>query len=150
MAKCLRQTKLELIGTILTCFLIAQSPVLLPLLSRSMRPPIAQRGALRIISFNVIVSALHKLTLNILHTLVKDLLENLGVLQFLLNLGNNGISEFALLPLLDTLLVSYPRVENSLGFGCDGGLLLELVGVSLKLSGFLIFVRSPPSASYFY
>lgn len=102
------------------------------------------------VSFYKSALGLPELTLDILHALVKDLLENLGVLQFLLNLGNNGISEFALLPLLDTLLVSYPRVENSLGFGCDGGLLLELVGVSLKLSGFLIFVRSPPSASYFY
>lgn len=63
-------------------------------------------------------------TLNIRNALVKNLLEDLGVLQILLDLGNDGFGEFTLLPLLDTLLVANPGVEDGLGFGGERGLLL--------------------------
>lgn len=78
-----------------------------------------------------------KLTLNILDALVENLLKHLGVVQFGLNLGNDSISELLLLPLLDTLLVSNPRIQRSLGLSSNGSLLLELVGLSLKSSSFL-------------
>jgi hypothetical protein len=66
------------------------------------------------------------LTFYISDSLIQDLLKNLGVLKFLLNLGNDGISQLLLLSGLDLSLVSYPRVKNSLGFSSDGCLLFEL------------------------
>lgn len=78
-----------------------------------------------------------RLTLNIRHTLLQDLIQNLGVLQLLLDLGNDRIGQLLLLASLDLALVADPRLENALRLGGEGGLLLELVGLSLKLGGFL-------------
>ena len=78
-----------------------------------------------------------KLTLNIRDTLIKDLLEHLGVLKLLLNLGNDVLSELTLLPDLDLALIADPRVQNSLCLSSKSGLLLELESLSLKLCGFL-------------
>jgi hypothetical protein len=63
-------------------------------------------------------------TLNICHALVKNLLENLGVFQILLDLGNDRLCELTLLPLLDALLVADPRIQNSLSLGNESSLLL--------------------------
>mgnify|MGYP007098528139 CR=1 FL=1 len=76
-------------------------------------------------------------TLNVSDALVKDLLEGLGVVELLLNLGDDGLGKLLLLPLLDLTLVADPRVEDGLGLGGDGGLLLELESLSLELGGLL-------------
>ena len=76
-------------------------------------------------------------TLNVSDALVKDLLEGLGVVELLLNLGDDGLGKLLLLPLLDLALVADPRVEDRLGLGGDGSLLLELESLSLKLGGLL-------------
>lgn len=76
-------------------------------------------------------------TLNIGHALLKNLLENLGVLELLLDLGDDRLGQLPLLSLLDLALVSDPRVEDGLGLGSQGGLLLKLESLSLKLGGFL-------------
>lgn len=78
-----------------------------------------------------------KRTLNVSDALVKNLLESLGVLELLLNLGNDGLGKLALLPLLDLALVADPRVEDRLGLGGDGSLLLELESLGLELGGLL-------------
>lgn len=77
------------------------------------------------------------LTLHISDALLKNLLEGLGVLELLSNLGNNVLGQFLLLALLDLAFVSHPRVQNSLGLGSQCSLLLELVSLSLKLGSFL-------------
>ena len=66
------------------------------------------------------------------------MLERLGVLELLLDLGNDGVSKLLLLPLLDLALVADPGVEDLLGLVSDGGLLLELVSLSLKLGSLLL------------
>ena len=76
-------------------------------------------------------------TLNVSNALVEDLLEGLGVLKLLLNLGDDRLGELTLLPLFDLTLVADPGVEDGLGLSRDGGLLLQLVGLSFKLGGFL-------------
>lgn len=78
-----------------------------------------------------------KHTLNVSNGLLEDLLEDLGVLELLLNLGDNGLGELLLLALLDLRLVANPGVEDSLGLSGESGALLELIGLSLKLGGFL-------------
>jgi hypothetical protein len=78
-----------------------------------------------------------KHTLNIRNALLKDLLQNLGVLKLLLNLGNNGRGELLLLALLNLALVTHPGLKDRLGLSGDGGLLLELESLGLKLGGFL-------------
>jgi hypothetical protein len=75
--------------------------------------------------------------LDVGHALLEDLLQNLGVLELLLNLGDNGGSKLLLLALLDLALVADPGVENGLGLGGQGGLLLELESLGLELGGFL-------------
>jgi hypothetical protein len=70
--------------------------------------------------------------------LVEDLLEGLGVLELLVNLGDDGVGELLLLAGLDGTLVANPRVEDDLGLVGEVDLLLELVSLSLELSGFLI------------
>lgn len=85
-----------------------------------------------------------KHTLNIGNALLQNLLQDLGVLQLLLDLGNDGSGELLLLALLNLALVADPGLENRLGLGGQGSLLLELVGLSLELGGFL---RSPMSAT---
>jgi hypothetical protein len=78
-----------------------------------------------------------ELTLDISNTLLKDLLENLGVLELLLNLADNSLGKLTLFTLLDLSLVAHPRVENLLGLSRQGSALLELVSLSLELGGFL-------------
>lgn len=70
--------------------------------------------------------------------MLKDLLENLGVLEFFLDLADDGLSKLTLFALLDLAFVAHPGVENLLGLGSEGGALLEFVGLSFKLGGFLI------------
>lgn len=77
------------------------------------------------------------LTLNISDALLEDLLENLGALKLLLDLGNDRLGKLALLALLDLALVANPGVEDLLGLGSEGGALLELVSLGLELSGLL-------------
>jgi hypothetical protein len=81
-------------------------------------------------------------TLNVRDALVKDLLEGLGVLKLLLDLGNNGLGKLALLPLLDLALVADPGVEDRLGLVGNGGLLLELESLGLKLGSLLLDCQS--------
>ena len=69
--------------------------------------------------------------------LVEDLLEGLGVLELLANLGNDGVGELLLLAGLDGTLVADPRVEDGLGLVGEVDLLLELVSLGLELGGFL-------------
>jgi hypothetical protein len=78
-----------------------------------------------------------RLTLDISNALLKDLLEDLGVLKLLLDLANNRFSELTLLALLDLALVANPRVKDGLGLSGQSGALLELISLSLKLGGFL-------------
>lgn len=77
------------------------------------------------------------LTLNISNGLLKDLLEDLGVLELLGDLGDDALGELLLLALLDLALVADPGVEDGLGLGGDGGLLLLLVGLRLELGSLL-------------
>ena len=49
-----------------------------------------------------------ELTLNIGNALLENLLQDLGVLQLLLDLGDDAGSELLLLPLLDLALVADP------------------------------------------
>lgn len=81
--------------------------------------------------------SLAALTLDVCHTLLKDLVKSLGVLKLFLDLGNNGVGQFLLLASLDLSLVTHPRVQNSLSLSGDGGLLLELVSLGLELSSLL-------------
>jgi len=80
--------------------------------------------------------------------LVEDLLENLGVLELLLDLGDDALGELALLPDFDLALVADPRVQNGLGLGSKSGLLLELESLSLKLCGFLGASSQPRIPGY--
>jgi hypothetical protein len=86
---------------------------------------------------NVVYTKCVEHTLNVSDALVKDLLEGLGVLELLLDLGNDGLGKLLLLPLLDLALVADPRVEDGLGLGGDGGLLLKLKSLGLELGGLL-------------
>lgn len=85
-------------------------------------------------------------TLNIGDALVENLLESLGILKFLLNLGDDALGELTLLPLLDLTLVTDPGVKNGLGLVGDGRLLLELESLSLELGGFLDSVSAKRSS----
>lgn len=82
-------------------------------------------------------------TLYIGNALLENLLKNLGVLELLLDLANDSLGKLLLLALLDLSLVAHPRIENLLGFGSEGSALLELVGLSLELGGFLWCVSIP-------
>jgi hypothetical protein len=83
-------------------------------------------------------------TLNISNTLLEDLLKDLGVLELLLDLGDNGLSKLLLLALLDLALVSDPGFKNSLGLSSQSGLLLELESLRLELGGLLQNNRNQP------
>lgn len=76
-------------------------------------------------------------TLNVSDALLQNLLQDLGVLELLLDLGDDGSSQLLLLSLLDLALVADPGVEDSLGLGSQGSLLLELESLSLKLGSLL-------------
>lgn len=78
-----------------------------------------------------------QLTLHIGNALGEDLLENLGALKLLLDLADDGVGKLLLLALLNLALVADPRVQNLLGLVGQGSTLLELVGLSLELGGFL-------------
>lgn len=78
-----------------------------------------------------------QLTLHIGDALVQDLLQDLGVLEILLDLGDDGLGKLTLLLLLDLTLVADPRVKDSLSLSGNRGLLLELVGLGLQVGGFL-------------
>jgi hypothetical protein len=82
----------------------------------------------------------HKLTLNIGNALLKDLVEGLGVLELLLDLGNDALGKLLLLADLDLALVADPGVKNSLGLSRKSSLLLGLVGLGLELGGLLFWV----------
>jgi len=75
--------------------------------------------------------------LDVCHTLLQDLLQELGVLQLLADLGNNAVGQFPLLSHLNLTLVSYPAVENGLCFGGKGSLLFEFESLSFEFGGFL-------------
>jgi hypothetical protein len=77
------------------------------------------------------------LTLNIRNALLQDLLKDLGVLELLLDLGNDGLRQLLLLADLHLSLISDPRVENGLSFCGEGGGLLKFVGLGLEFRGFL-------------
>jgi hypothetical protein len=90
-------------------------------------------------------------TLDVSDGLVEDGLEGLGALELLLDLGDDGLGELALLPLLDLALVADPAVEDRLGLVRDGRLLLELVGLGLELGRLLRGVSAAvlvPGLSY--
>jgi hypothetical protein len=70
--------------------------------------------------------------------LVEDLLEGLGVLELLVDLGDDGVGELLLLAGLDSTLVANPRVKDDLGLVGEVDLLLELVSLGLELGGFLV------------
>jgi hypothetical protein len=78
-----------------------------------------------------------ELTLDVRNALLEDLLENLGALELLLDLANDAVGKLTLLALLNLALVADPRVKDLLGLGRKSGALLELVGLSLELGGFL-------------
>jgi hypothetical protein len=78
------------------------------------------------------------LTLDIRHTLLEDLLQDLGVLELLLHLVDDALGQLLLLASLDLSLVAHPRVEDGLGLGSQSRLLLELKGLGLELGGFLV------------
>ena len=75
--------------------------------------------------------------LNVGNALIQDLLKDLGVLELLVDLGNDALGELTLLPLLDLALVADPGVQDGLGLVGNGRLLLELVSLGLELGGFL-------------
>jgi hypothetical protein len=105
---------------------------------KMLMPPLAGSGqqSLYFVSILLMADTVER-TLNIGDALVENLLECLGVLKLLLDLGNDGLGKLLLLPLLDLALVADPRVENNLGLVGDGGLLLELESLSLELGGLL-------------
>ena len=76
--------------------------------------------------------------LNVGNGLLEDLVEDLGVLELLLNLGNDAVGEFLLLADLDLALVADPGVKDGLGLGGNGGLLLELESLCLDASRLLL------------
>lgn len=76
-------------------------------------------------------------TLNISNALLENLLQNLGVLELLLDLANDGLRKLTLLALLNLALVADPGVEDGLGLSGKGSALLELVGLCLELGGLL-------------
>lgn len=78
-----------------------------------------------------------QLTLDISDALLKYLLKGLGVLELLLDLGDDGLGQLPLLPGLHLTLVSHPGIQHGLGLGGQCGGLLELVGLGLKLGSFL-------------
>lgn len=79
------------------------------------------------------VAKQNRRTLNVSNALIENLLEVLGALELLLNLGDDGFGEFTLLPLLDLALVANPRVENGLGLCGNSCSLLHLESLCLKL-----------------
>jgi hypothetical protein len=86
-----------------------------------------------------------QLTLNVGNALLKDLVEGLGVLELLLDLGNDALGKLLLLADLDLALVADPGVKDSLGLSRKSSLLLGLVGLGLELGSllFLVLANAP-------
>lgn len=82
-------------------------------------------------------------TLNVKDALLENVLKGLGVLELLLDLGNDGLRKLLLLALLDLSLVTHPRVENALGLSGKGGGLLQLENLGLNLGSLLFRVSNP-------
>ena len=80
------------------------------------------------------------LTLNVSNALLEDLVEDLGVLELLLDLGNDALGKLLLLADLDLALVADPGVKDGLGLGGESSLLLGLVGLGLELGGLLFWL----------
>jgi hypothetical protein len=77
---------------------------------------------------------------------LQDLLKNLGVLELLLDLADDGLGKLTLFALLNLSFIAHPRVKNLLSLGGKGSSLFQFVGLSLELGGFLIIrssVRRP-------
>ena len=87
------------------------------------------------------------LTLNVSNALLEDLVEDLGVLELLLDLGNDALGKLLLLADLDLALVADPGVKDGLGLGGESSLLLGLVGLGLELGGLLFWVLANVSFS---
>lgn len=71
------------------------------------------------------------------HTLLKNLLQDLGVLELLGDLCDDGVGQFLLLALLDLTFVADPGVQDILSLGGQSGLLLEFKSLGLESGGFL-------------
>lgn len=82
------------------------------------------------------------LTFNIGDTLLKDLLEDLGVLEFLLDLCDDRLGELSLLALLNLSFVSDPGVQDGFGLVGKSSGLLKLVCLCLEFGGFLLLVKN--------
>ena len=54
-----------------------------------------------------------------------------------MDLADNSVGKLLLLALANLALVAHPRVKNLLGLSSNGGALLKLVSLRLKLGGFL-------------
>ena len=65
-----------------------------------------------------------------------------------MDLADDGLGKLTLLALLNLTLVAHPRVKNLLGLRSKGSALLELVSLSLKLSGFLLHSQQLNSTTY--
>ena len=110
--------------------------------SRPLTPPSGwSNGHLRGGSF------LHDL-FHICNALLQDLLQYLGVLKLLLDLGDHSVGQFPLLAHLELTFISDPRVEDMLGLGGEGGSLRKLKGLSLEFGGFLINVSKLSLSSW--
>jgi hypothetical protein len=84
-----------------------------------------------------ILSLLGQELFDVVEGLFEDLLLELGVFDFLLDLRDDGGSEFLLFTLTHLALVSDPRVEDGLGLVGEVNLLLELEALGLELGGLL-------------
>lgn len=54
-----------------------------------------------------------------------------------MDLANDGLGKLTLFALLNLTLVAHPGVEDLLSLSSESSALLELVSLSLELSGFL-------------
>lgn len=79
-------------------------------------------------------------TLNVSDRLVEDLLQDLRVLELLVDLGDDALSQLALLALLHLAFVAHPAVQHVLGLGSQSGPLFQLESLGLDLGGFLVHV----------
>lgn len=76
-------------------------------------------------------------TLNLSNSAEQDVLLGLLVSEGLEDFVDNSLAQFSLLALLLLLLVSCPRVQDSLELGGDGDLLLQGERFGLELGGLL-------------
>jgi hypothetical protein len=76
-------------------------------------------------------------SLNITDALLKDLLQDFRILQFLGDFGDDAVGELFLLTLFDLSFVADPAVEHGLGFCRERGALRELKCLGLEMGRFL-------------